>query len=97
MSRSILSERKDRGVKEAHFCKKERISPALCDAAHVHCWVVVSGVTYKSNITVIKVKRERERAVNMKNTKLHVGRTRRDITTLAVRMVSRNPYGVSVL
>jgi hypothetical protein len=48
------------GSRRAHFCKKERISPALCDAAHVHCWVVVSGVTYKSNITAIKVKRERE-------------------------------------
>jgi hypothetical protein len=68
-----------------------------CDAAHVHCWVVVSGVTYKSNTAVIKAYGIREGAANMKNTKLHVGRTRRDIATLAVWIVSRNPYGVSVL
>ena len=73
-------------VNQSTVLQKERISPALrCGfhfpkAAHVHCWVVVSDVTYKSNVTVIKVKRESgQHEVH----KFDIRHTRRNITTLA--------------
>jgi hypothetical protein len=86
-----LSERKDRGVKESAFLQKKR--------AHTTCGFDFPQSSsrsllgccergYKSNITVIKLKRESGQHEEHK-VDVHVGRTRRDIKTHALRIAIR--------